>query len=87
MPSSPLDLKTGVIEIGILISTFLYGIATVQTFIYFHDSARDPRWLKGMVRNVHSDIDIELTFPRWPFSGEDRHLLTKDFVPTYLLGS
>lgn len=66
MPSSPLDLKTGVIEIGILISIFLYGIATVQTFIYFHDSARDPRWLKGMVRNVHSDIEIELTFPRWP---------------------
>ncbi|KAF9468249.1 hypothetical protein BDZ94DRAFT_1154223 [Collybia nuda] len=49
-----LDLEIGAVEIGILISTFLYGIATVQTYIYFRESTRDPRWLRAMVN--YSDI-------------------------------
>jgi hypothetical protein len=50
MANSPLDLKTGVIQVGILISTFLYGIATVQAYIYSRASGRDPVWLKTLVR-------------------------------------
>jgi len=52
MPPPHLDLKTGVIEIGILISTFLFGITTVQTYIYYRGNTRDPWWLKTLVAIV-----------------------------------
>ncbi|EED85479.1 predicted protein [Postia placenta Mad-698-R] len=44
-----LDLTGGAVEVGILISVFLYGVATVQAYIYIRSSAQDPLWLRLLV--------------------------------------
>ncbi|KZT00381.1 uncharacterized protein LAESUDRAFT_666231 [Laetiporus sulphureus 93-53] len=46
---APIGLTAGVIEIGILISTFLYGITTMQAYIYARSYGRDPWWLQTLV--------------------------------------
>ncbi|KAH9918664.1 uncharacterized protein B0H18DRAFT_882644 [Fomitopsis serialis] len=45
-----IDLTAGAVEVGIVISTFLYGIATVQAYIYSRSNHQDPLWLKSLVR-------------------------------------
>jgi len=46
---SLLDKTLGALEIGILISTFLYGIYIVQAFIYSQADFKDMLWLKWLV--------------------------------------
>ena len=31
----------------------LYGVTSVQAFLYFSDCKQDGRWLRGMVRGFH----------------------------------
>jgi hypothetical protein len=50
--SSPLDLTTGPVIVGILLSVFLYGVATVQAYIYLRGKRTDARWLKLLVSVV-----------------------------------
>ncbi|KAH9943618.1 hypothetical protein B0H21DRAFT_488966 [Amylocystis lapponica] len=51
---SNIDLTAGAIEIGVIISVFLYGITTVQAYIYFRSSlsAEDSTRLKLLVLAV-----------------------------------
>ncbi|KAH9943604.1 hypothetical protein B0H21DRAFT_709948 [Amylocystis lapponica] len=46
---SIIDLTAGAIEIGAIISVFLYGITTVQAYIFFRSSAEDSTKLKLLV--------------------------------------
>ncbi|RDB15644.1 O-methylsterigmatocystin oxidoreductase [Hypsizygus marmoreus] len=39
----------GAIEIGVIISSFLFGIVTVQVFVYFARFPEDRKWLKALV--------------------------------------
>ena len=43
----------GGIEIGILLSVFLHGIATVQTYIYFRNFRQDSKVLRSVVRMAY----------------------------------
>ncbi|KAH9943611.1 hypothetical protein B0H21DRAFT_488388 [Amylocystis lapponica] len=47
-----IDLTAGAIEIGAIISVFLYGITTVQAYIYFRSSAEDSTKFKLLVLAV-----------------------------------
>lgn len=51
MPGPRIDLTLGVIELGIVISIFLYGVATVQAYIYVRTrkNKNDPFLLKLLV--------------------------------------
>jgi uncharacterized protein (DUF983 family) len=48
---SALDLSIGAVEIGVLFSTLLYGIVTVQVYLYTEGNFKDPLWLRIMVSN------------------------------------
>ncbi|KAJ7223130.1 hypothetical protein GGX14DRAFT_426920 [Mycena pura] len=43
---SQLDLTIGALEVGVLISSTLWGITTVQAYIYATTPSKDPRWIK-----------------------------------------
>ncbi|TDL20314.1 hypothetical protein BD410DRAFT_377452 [Rickenella mellea] len=43
------DNTLGVILVGTIISSMLYGITNVQTFIYFQRSSKDPKYMRGLV--------------------------------------
>ncbi|TDL20344.1 hypothetical protein BD410DRAFT_380052 [Rickenella mellea] len=43
------DNTLGVILIGTIISSMLYGITNVQTFIYFQRPSKDPKYLRGLI--------------------------------------
>jgi hypothetical protein len=47
-----LDFTMGAIEIGVLVSTLLYGMTVVQSYIYFASNAPDRLWLKSFVALV-----------------------------------
>jgi hypothetical protein len=51
MPS-PLDLTLGAVEMGAMISLFLFGMVTVQVYLYSMGSKTDHRWLKLLVAFV-----------------------------------
>ncbi|PCH39039.1 hypothetical protein WOLCODRAFT_21314 [Wolfiporia cocos MD-104 SS10] len=51
MPLS-VNLTEGPILVGILIATFLYGIATLQTYNYYREYGKDPPRLKILVACV-----------------------------------
>ncbi|KAH9486169.1 hypothetical protein JR316_0000233 [Psilocybe cubensis] len=42
------NLTIGAIEIGVLVSTFLFGLVTVQCYIYIHRFPKDPAFLKAL---------------------------------------
>ncbi|OCH89344.1 hypothetical protein OBBRIDRAFT_794379 [Obba rivulosa] len=42
----------GAVELGILISTMLYGMSTIQVFSYLEIGKRDSRWLKLFVASI-----------------------------------
>jgi hypothetical protein len=43
----------GALEIGVLLSAFLFGIVTVQTFMYFKKFPNDTWMLKLLVRDKY----------------------------------
>lgn len=45
-----IDIFAGAIEIGVIISVFMFGIATVQAYIYARSSEQDTLALKMLVR-------------------------------------
>jgi len=49
---SILDLTIGALEIGILLSTVLYGILTLQAYRYTEGQTKDPLWIPVMVTFV-----------------------------------
>ncbi|KAJ7764863.1 hypothetical protein B0H16DRAFT_1525989 [Mycena metata] len=49
---SQLDLSLGALEIGVLMSSTLWGVTTVQTYLYFTTPNKDPLWTKVAVWTV-----------------------------------
>jgi hypothetical protein len=45
-----LDATLGAAEVGIAIACYLFGILSLQTFIYFKNNIKDPLMLKSLVR-------------------------------------
>ncbi|KAF9265822.1 hypothetical protein L218DRAFT_120387 [Marasmius fiardii PR-910] len=43
------DGQIGALEIGIIVSTFLFGITTAQTFLYYQLFPQDAKWVKHLV--------------------------------------
>jgi len=48
MPT-PLDLNLGSLEIGVLLSSTLFGVTTVQLYMYYQNRYKDPWWLRTLV--------------------------------------
>jgi hypothetical protein len=44
-----LGTSLGAIELGVLISTVLYGNLIVQMYAYFHQTVKDRSWLRMAV--------------------------------------
>jgi len=44
-----LGLSLGSLEVGILVSTFLFGVTTVQCYIYYSSNARDTWYIKLLI--------------------------------------
>ncbi|PCH39037.1 hypothetical protein WOLCODRAFT_85020 [Wolfiporia cocos MD-104 SS10] len=59
MPLS-VNLTEGPILVGILIATFLYGVATLQTYNYYRQYVKDPIWLKllGLSRLLETTLTV-----------------------------
>ncbi|KAJ7782238.1 hypothetical protein DFH07DRAFT_789916 [Mycena maculata] len=52
-PAIPaLDGSIGAIQIGAVVGTFLFGIETLQAYMYFRDHPHDIHWLKAIVAIV-----------------------------------
>ncbi|KZP30961.1 hypothetical protein FIBSPDRAFT_945468 [Athelia psychrophila] len=47
--SSLLDYSLGAYEVGVLISTFLYGVCTIQVYLYFVSARRDALKTRSLV--------------------------------------
>ncbi|KII91098.1 hypothetical protein PLICRDRAFT_39708 [Plicaturopsis crispa FD-325 SS-3] len=52
MPLSETDLTLGALEIGALLATCLYGVTTVQVYIYARGSVQDRLWVRSLVAGV-----------------------------------
>ncbi|KAF8496040.1 hypothetical protein JB92DRAFT_3227748 [Gautieria morchelliformis] len=50
MPS--IDETLGALEIGIILSIFLFGVFVVQLFLYSHQNNNDRRWLRSLVSQL-----------------------------------
>jgi hypothetical protein len=48
------DIVLGAIEVGVLLSSILYGVTCVQAHTYAHSKsiANDSRWTKGLVAGI-----------------------------------
>lgn len=51
LPNLPTSLATtlGAVEIGVMLSAVLYGVTTLQTYIYWQTPNQDKRWLRYLV--------------------------------------
>jgi hypothetical protein len=58
--SHALGLTLGVLEMGVIVSTLLYGMSTVQVLTYSQESRKDARWLRALVGLVWSVVDADL---------------------------
>ncbi|KAJ7234417.1 hypothetical protein C8J57DRAFT_1574928 [Mycena rebaudengoi] len=45
---SELDLSLGVLEIGVLLSSTLWGATTLQLYVYVTARHKDPLWTKAL---------------------------------------
>jgi len=57
---SVLDETLGAVEIGVIVSMFLYGIFTVQIFLYQQANMKDRIWLKCLVLLVWSAAHVSV---------------------------
>jgi len=48
----------GGLEIGVLLATLLYGMGTVQTYLYYRNFPKDSRRMKTTVRMGRTSISI-----------------------------
>ncbi|KAJ6487078.1 hypothetical protein C8R47DRAFT_1127677 [Mycena vitilis] len=63
-PLPPLDSTLGAILVGGVVSTYLFGIATLQVYYYFRKYSDDSLWLKWMVAVVWM-IELGHTIFSW----------------------
>jgi hypothetical protein len=64
---STLDQSIGALEIGILLSSVLYGILTVQAFLYTQTQSKDPMY-------VRITVSKQVFSPRFIFHSHSCHL-------------
>jgi len=63
-PIVNLNGTLGALEIGVLISLFLFGIVTVQTSVYYDRFPKDPWHVKFLVgATMHPSFQFELKIP------------------------
>jgi len=66
-----LTVVEGALEIGIVVSTFLFGITSAQTYNYYQLFPRDPKWTKRLVTLQHNlRLSVQLTM--YESSGGER---------------
>jgi hypothetical protein len=61
MPST-LDLTLGAVEMGAFISAILYGMVTIQVYLYAMGCKSDRAWMKALVAFVWSVICLGAWF-------------------------
>lgn len=49
----------GALEVGVLVSVFLFGMVTVQTYSYYRKFPRDMDWIKILVSSP-----VSISVPR-----------------------
>ena len=49
---SPLDLSLGAVELGVLVSTVLFGVATTQAWLYLERNFKDALYIRIMVSDL-----------------------------------
>ncbi|KAL5483632.1 hypothetical protein ACEPAI_8864 [Sanghuangporus weigelae] len=49
-----LDDSLGAVLLGLIFASILFGIANVQTLIYYQNSANDSKYMKWTVRFIQS---------------------------------
>ncbi|KAL1746895.1 hypothetical protein HDZ31DRAFT_61720 [Schizophyllum fasciatum] len=52
MAANPVELPLGMLLIGLIISSALYGLVFLQGYIYFRSYPGDATWLKGTVATI-----------------------------------
>ncbi|KAF7356265.1 Saposin B-type domain-containing protein [Mycena venus] len=86
----PLDGSLGVIQIGLVLGTFLFGIETLQTFNYYREFPKDPKILKGLVGGIWF-FELAHTISSWhamytitvTFYGQPQHILAPPISLVY----
>ncbi|KAJ6577665.1 hypothetical protein B0H19DRAFT_1062254 [Mycena capillaripes] len=90
-PALPaLDGTLGVIQIGLVIATWLFGIETLQTFNYYRDFGNDPKVLRGLVGAIWL-LEVGHTIAGWhamysitvTFYGKPQHILSPPISMVY----
>ncbi|OCB86989.1 hypothetical protein A7U60_g5961 [Sanghuangporus baumii] len=64
-----LDGSLGAILVGLIFASILFGIANVQTLIYYQNSSNDPRYMKWMSAVLNSERfegDVSMAAQRIP---------------------
>ena len=56
--SSALGLSIGAMELGVLISSVLYGVTTVQVYIYHKNSIHDSLLIRALVGRQRSSLPL-----------------------------
>ncbi|KAJ7918666.1 hypothetical protein B0H13DRAFT_2321223 [Mycena leptocephala] len=77
----PLDGTLGVIQVGLVLATWLFGIETLQTFNYYREFPKDPIGLKGLVGGIWF-LELAHTITGWhamysvtvTFYGQPQHI-------------
>ena len=54
--TSSLASSLGLVEVGIVISIFLYGISVAQAYVYYQYDFKDGIWLRTLVSYCTFDI-------------------------------
>ncbi|KAJ6581987.1 hypothetical protein B0H19DRAFT_1229161 [Mycena capillaripes] len=81
-PALVLDGTLGVMQIGLVVATWLFGIETLQAFNYYRDFSNDRKVIKGLVGGIWL-IEVAHTLVSWhtmyilmvTFYGKPQHLL------------
>ncbi|KAF9443301.1 hypothetical protein P691DRAFT_788225 [Macrolepiota fuliginosa MF-IS2] len=72
------------VEVGTMVAMALFGISTVQVYIYFRGCDRDPRWMKFFIAGIWCDLSSH----RGSYDDNNGHWMLRllEFVHTFLSG-
>jgi len=83
---STLDLTLGALEIGVLMSTVLYGVLTAQAFVFSGRSTEDPLWLRIMVSfSLGGALHPWSSRPLFSLTGWN-HLVIREYPHDIIMG-
>ncbi|KAJ6581974.1 hypothetical protein B0H19DRAFT_1252128 [Mycena capillaripes] len=89
-PALALDGTLGVIQIGLVVATWLFGIVTLQTFNYYRTFPKDHKILKGLVGAIWF-LELGHVLVSWhamylitvTFYGKPQHILSPPLSMTF----